>query len=282
LKKKKIIINNIIIILILLTIFSGCIENDNQLKKSFSQIKNSAPIPIINATNKAFFDEIIEFDASNSYDPDGIIKFYSWDFGDNQTTEGIKEKHIYKFEENFKNIEFPITYSVLLKIVDNDGAWEYISHNILLYPNEYKLYFNKTGLTYKKPILSKFLTKVFFRNNNFNINSNQDIIYELSDYITLEACDWEASIYIEKPMFNIINRIRIVLLNKTGNIITEEKINLKLLDLWEKKLISINGKIRKNEEFKSIRLCINGISLKNDISIIYGGDKPSNICFNFI
>ena len=59
-------------------------------------------------------DEIIEFDASDSYDPDGTIDFYRWNFGDG-TSEilDINPTHVYAKEGEF---------TVTLTIVDNNGT----------------------------------------------------------------------------------------------------------------------------------------------------------------
>ena len=54
----------------------------------------------------------IEFDATNSYDPDGSIVSYSWDFGDGAKDSGIKTSHTYEMG----------SYDVKLTVTDEDGA----------------------------------------------------------------------------------------------------------------------------------------------------------------
>jgi PKD repeat protein len=56
-------------------------------------------------------DEVVEYDASSSYDPDGTIVNYSWDFGDGNTAAGPTVIH--SFEEDGE-------YLVTLKITDNE------------------------------------------------------------------------------------------------------------------------------------------------------------------
>jgi len=57
-------------------------------------------------------DEPVTFNASTSYDPDGSIVSYDWDFGDNVTGTGMITTHTYKTAGD---------YIVSLNVTDNDG-----------------------------------------------------------------------------------------------------------------------------------------------------------------
>ena len=91
--------------LILLTLIMGCMEYNKQPIQNQLQSHNYPPVPIIGAPSQAYFGEIIEFDASSSYDIDGKIKSYYWDFGDNITSQGIKTLHEYKRYDLFSNLD---------------------------------------------------------------------------------------------------------------------------------------------------------------------------------
>ena len=58
--------------------------------------------------------ETIEFDGSASYDPDGEIASYAWDFGDGQTGQGKTAGHVYTSDGS---------YRVTLNVTDSDGEW---------------------------------------------------------------------------------------------------------------------------------------------------------------
>jgi PKD repeat protein len=55
----------------------------------------------------------VQFDASGSFDPDGVIASYSWDFGDGNTASGVTMSHTFTS---------PGTFTVVLSVTDNRGA----------------------------------------------------------------------------------------------------------------------------------------------------------------
>jgi PKD repeat protein/KaiC/GvpD/RAD55 family RecA-like ATPase len=56
--------------------------------------------------------EAVVFNASTSFDPDGTIIFYFWDFGDGVNATGAIASHAYAYNG---------TYSVILTVTDDDG-----------------------------------------------------------------------------------------------------------------------------------------------------------------
>ena len=77
------------------------------------EIKGSAPVanfvidPEVGNTNTAF-----RFDASSSFDSDGFITGYTWNFGDGGSSSGVVTQHQFSTAG---------TYQIKLNIVDNDG-----------------------------------------------------------------------------------------------------------------------------------------------------------------
>lgn len=65
--------------------------------------------------------EQITFDASGSSDPDGLIEFYDWDFGDGATGTGETTTHTYDAQAN---------YEVTLTVTDNAGNQDSITQTV--------------------------------------------------------------------------------------------------------------------------------------------------------
>lgn len=75
-----------------------------------------APVPVVSVNRTCVHDnEPILFDASKSYDPDGQIVKYIWDFGDgNYSTNKAVESHQYTYNGS-------VTYGVYLLVIDNSS-----------------------------------------------------------------------------------------------------------------------------------------------------------------
>ena len=93
--------------------------------RSVTQPKTvTAPPP--NQTPKALFTSTtsgleLMVDGTDSSDPDGTIESYGWDFGDGGTATGATASHTYTQAG---------TYSVKLKVSDDDGATNTITKNL--------------------------------------------------------------------------------------------------------------------------------------------------------
>ncbi|MCW3985053.1 MAG: PKD domain-containing protein, partial [Candidatus Bathyarchaeota archaeon] len=77
-------------------------------------VLNRPPVAIFTeSATTVLTDEVITFNASASYDPDGTIVSYFWDFGDGVNGSGVIANHSYANDG---------TYTVTLTVTDNDGA----------------------------------------------------------------------------------------------------------------------------------------------------------------
>jgi len=74
---------------------------------------NQPPIAQFTCPSQAVIGESVTFDASGSYDPDGTIISYFWQFGDGTTGHGVNVTHVY---------QTPKYYTVLLTVTDDRGA----------------------------------------------------------------------------------------------------------------------------------------------------------------
>ncbi len=79
---------------------------------TISESFNVAPVPVLNAPNSINVNELITFGASDSYDTDGTIANYTWNFGDGNEGYGVSAGHTYSTAD---------TYTVMLTVTDDDG-----------------------------------------------------------------------------------------------------------------------------------------------------------------
>ncbi len=100
------------------------IDNDGRMAWMEEEIVVINTPPVANFTwepaKPTDIDEIV-FNASISFDIDGYIANYTWDFGDGWTAYGMEAKHVYADDGN---------YTVNLTIIDDDGAIAYITKEI--------------------------------------------------------------------------------------------------------------------------------------------------------
>jgi PKD repeat protein len=74
--------------------------------------------------------EPVIFDGTGSYDPDGIIVDYNWDFGDGSTGTGLTPMHIYAVDG---------TYTVTLTVTDDDGTTDIATTTATIEPDTYSI-----------------------------------------------------------------------------------------------------------------------------------------------
>ncbi|TMI22274.1 PKD domain-containing protein [Candidatus Bathyarchaeota archaeon] len=78
------------------------------------QLQDRIPIASFTFTTGTILTSVsVSFDGTTSYDPDGTVVGYSWDFGDGSTGSGATPTHSYSIAG---------TYSVKLNVTDNSGS----------------------------------------------------------------------------------------------------------------------------------------------------------------
>lgn len=111
--------------------FSASFAGDSEYEGSEARailtvipIVNKPPVAVIKASPTSGNAPLtVNFDASQSYDPDGRITGYEWNFGDGSLGAGVSTQHIYTL---------PGTYTVVLKVVDDMGAEAYAKEFIIV------------------------------------------------------------------------------------------------------------------------------------------------------
>lgn len=105
-------------------------DNDNNQATDSSIVNisaiNAAPVAQINGPFETFVNNNINFSSEGSFDSDGIITNYFWDFGDGNTSSDINPDYRYNTPGN---------YSVQLTVTDDDGAVNSVSSSVVINPN---------------------------------------------------------------------------------------------------------------------------------------------------
>jgi parallel beta-helix repeat protein len=86
--------------------------------------QNHPPIADIGGPYQGIVNIIVVFNGSKSADDDGEITSYIWDYGDSSTGGGVSSTHVYIAAG---------TYTVTLKVIDDDGAEGTASTSIVIY-----------------------------------------------------------------------------------------------------------------------------------------------------
>jgi PKD repeat protein len=75
-------------------------------------LANQEPVADAGSGRSVYVGDVVSFDGSDSYDPDGAVVSYEWDFGDEEIDSGESVTHIYTSKG---------TYAVTLTLTDNGG-----------------------------------------------------------------------------------------------------------------------------------------------------------------
>ncbi len=96
-----------------LTVTDDMGASDSTTRTATIGLGNQPPVADANNPYNGMANEPVQFDGSNSSDPDGTIVAYDWDFGDGNTGSGPTPSHTYTTDG---------TYNVTLTVTDDMGA----------------------------------------------------------------------------------------------------------------------------------------------------------------
>ncbi len=116
------------------------INEDENLEDKNNQEDNRAPIADAGGDMEIFVNQKIEFDASDSSDPNNDEISFSWNFGDEKNGQGINPVHFYKTAGEFKVIltvsdgGLSSTDSLIVKVIKTSYSQDIIINEILPNP----------------------------------------------------------------------------------------------------------------------------------------------------
>ena len=97
----------------------GIFEQNITIQAPVTSFTYTPETPIVN--------QAITFDATTSYDPDGNITSYDWNFGDGNTTNTTEKMITHSYTSAGD-------YNVILTVTDDDGAMNAMSKPITINP----------------------------------------------------------------------------------------------------------------------------------------------------
>ncbi len=119
-------------------------------------------------------DETITFDASKSYDPDGNITSYVWDFGDSTNLTATSETITHNYTSTG-------AYHVNLTVFDNNGLYNSIAQDVLVGGPPY------TNFTYDWEQKDEYPLNPY---SNITVTFNASASFDPDGYITLHIWDF--------------------------------------------------------------------------------------------
>ncbi|MFA6400077.1 MAG: PKD domain-containing protein [Salinivirgaceae bacterium] len=152
---------------------AACVDNEGEgeadvwfddVQLSNPELGDGSPKVLFTVSDtKVNIGEQISMDASESYDYDGQITDYHWDFGDGSTDSGVTAIHTYLQDS---------IYTLKLTLTDNDGKKSSASTTLFVMDPEQKL--SKLTFATQQPEVNKKIEGIFQINANYTNVYNPD------------------------------------------------------------------------------------------------------------
>ncbi|HEC80841.1 MAG TPA: PKD domain-containing protein [Thermoplasmatales archaeon] len=217
-----------------------------------------------------FSGATVEFDGSESYDPDGEVVSYEWSFDDGTVLKGKKVSYTFKLDQPLSSLNtsrLPV-FSPLLTVCDNDGKQGFARIFVKVVPSYYKLYLSNSVLSLQKPDEDdeKIRLPVLWRKYVLN--------YEINETLYLERCYFNLTLHVQKPRLSLLSSIIVSAYDESGNetVLTKTSFT-QTMGFWREKVMSLDGEIPEME-LKGIKVALCGLSYRG-VSLVYGGDDAS-------
>jgi hypothetical protein len=169
-----------------------------------------------------------------------------------------------------------LIYTVHLYIEDDHDSKVFTSHQIKLYPDEYRFYFLKNSLN---SILPKSEIEYFKTEGLFLQTATKSYQFDEPIHINKSKCN--IVLFIKKPIFSKITKLFITFYGKNQNEIMSKEKNLLKEIFWTEKEIEIKLDIKDSIILNKVNIGFSGFLIKNKIEISYGGNEASFISFIF-
>jgi len=158
------------------TVSDGMGGIDNETVRITVEDVPYPPVAMFSVSNETpTTNQTVIFDASASYDPDGEIVAYRWDFGDGSIIEG----NVVKVTHNYNKSGI---YNVILEVEDDDGAKNRTTKEINV-SSEYLFSVQKRVGKIVKELDNGSISTIReeFENNNISLSENASVTEEEED-----------------------------------------------------------------------------------------------------
>ena len=278
--------------LILVALLSGCTME--QEATTTPSIQNRPPTAVISTSGTlpsppdyvdmaaidavAYAGDHITFDASTSSDSDGHISSYLWIWEDNTDTQEKTTHRVFTINNIYELQGLPLIYSIVLQIEDDHGLPSLAEYRIGIIPKAHTFYLHDDSLQLQQPPAGKDFLSLTLG----TLRSIQTVTYRLNEPLWIQPCKWNITLFVEKPRYSPLTTVSVILLDNEGSELDYAEQQLPTLLGQKRTTICLAGTINSKTQFSSVQLQFKGFSLRECLSLFYGGEQASHLTFDFM